>query len=110
MTRPQVIFMGTGEFAVAPLQALVIVADVLAIITQPARTNKQLSNTVNVNPVINVAAKLGITHYTPEKIGSMIDQIKHLTPDIMVVADYGQIIPPSVLSIPPYGGINRKSL
>ncbi|KGO35548.1 methionyl-tRNA formyltransferase [Desulfobulbus sp. Tol-SR] len=109
MTPPlRIIFMGTPDFAVASLQALLAGPDeVVAVISQPDKPKgrgKKLSPT----PVKTLAAAHGIPVLQPLKIRTEAfrDELLAFRPDLVVVAAYGRILPPSLLHLAPFGAIN----
>jgi methionyl-tRNA formyltransferase len=102
------VFLGTPAFAVPTLEA--IVADghqVLAVFTQPDRP-KGRGGQMAQPPVKETALRLGLTVHQPERIRrpEVVEQLKQLNPDAMVVVGYGQIIPQSIIDIPAHGIIN----
>ncbi|GAB1422275.1 methionyl-tRNA formyltransferase [Anaerolineales bacterium] len=106
----KIIFMGTPDFAVPVLKALIEQHEVIGVITQPDRPvgRKQL---LNPPPVKTVAMAYGIPIYQPEKLRGK-EAIRALRawqkeqPDFYIVAAFGQILPQEVLDIPVYGSIN----
>lgn len=103
----RIIYMGTPEFAATALSAIVKEHEVVAVVTQPDKPqgrNRKLVPT----PVKVKAQEYGIPVYQPEKVreASMVETLREYQPDAIVVAAYGQILPESILSIPPYGCIN----
>lgn len=103
-----VVYMGTPDFAVPPLQALVKAGySVTAVVTQPDKP-KGRGKTMLPTPVKEEALKHGIPVYQPVKVRDpeFIEILKGLNPDIIVVAAFGQIIPKVVLDLPKYGCIN----
>jgi methionyl-tRNA formyltransferase len=103
----RIVFMGTPEFSVATLEALIASHTVIGVVTQPDRPagrNRQ----VQMSPVKQVALKAGIPVFQPEKIrrAEAIAELKQWSPDAYVVAAFGQILPQAVLDIPPHGSIN----
>jgi methionyl-tRNA formyltransferase len=80
--------------------------DVVLVITQPDRPGHRMK--VTPSPVKVAAQELGLLVLQPEKIRdpAVIERLRSLAPDLMVVVAYGQIIPAAVLSIPPNGVIN----
>ncbi len=102
------VFMGTSDFAVAPLKSLIEAGhDVRLVVTQPDKRGNR--GKVTFSPVKEAALEAGITVAQPEKIRNDEEFIKELVllaPDVTVVAAFGQILPPSVLEIPKYGCIN----
>jgi methionyl-tRNA formyltransferase len=80
--------------------------DILLVITQPDRPGHRMK--VTPSPVKVATQALGLPVDQPEKIRdpAVVDRLRSLAPDVMVVVAYGQIIPAAVLSIPPKGVIN----
>ncbi|UVI27835.1 methionyl-tRNA formyltransferase [Paenibacillus spongiae] len=104
----RIVFMGTPEFAVASLQALIGVGhEILAVVTQPDRP-KGRKKTLTPPPVKEAAIAHGLTVLQPERLrgSDTVDEIARLQPDLIVTAAYGQILPRAVLDIPPLGCIN----
>jgi methionyl-tRNA formyltransferase len=102
------IFLGTPAFAVPTLEAIVTAGhQVLAVFTQPDRP-KGRGGQVTASPVKETALRLGLAVHQPERIRrpEEVEQLKQLNPDAMVVVGYGQIIPQSIIDIPPLGIIN----
>jgi methionyl-tRNA formyltransferase len=101
------IFIGTPDFAVPSLRALIKDEDfdVVAVITQPDKRvgRKQI---LTPPPVKVEAQKHNIVIHQPEKIFNLKYLILNLNPDIIIVIAYAQIIPESILEIPKYGVIN----
>jgi methionyl-tRNA formyltransferase len=103
----QIVFMGTPDFAVPVLQALIEQHTVIGVVTQPDRPagrNRQ----IQASPVKQVALTTGIPLLQPEKLRrtEAIEELRQWSPDVYVVAAFGQILPQAVLDIPPYGSIN----
>jgi methionyl-tRNA formyltransferase len=104
----RVIYMGTPAFAVPTLQKLVEAGyDVPLVVTQPDRP-KGRGGAVAASPVKECALRLGLQVYQPERVRRPEAQARlaELRPDAMVVVGYGQIIPQSVIDIPPHGIVN----
>ncbi|MBQ9277401.1 MAG: methionyl-tRNA formyltransferase [Lachnospiraceae bacterium] len=104
----KIVYMGTPDFAVYPLKALVEAGHkVSLVISQPDKA-KGRSNKLVPTPVKAAATELGIDVFQPEKIKeeASVARIKKCKPDVIVVAAYGQILPESILNIPEYGCIN----
>jgi methionyl-tRNA formyltransferase len=104
----RVIFMGTPQFAVPALGTLVAAGhEVLVVYTQPDRP-KGRGRHVSVSPVKAAALKLGLPVRQPERVRrpEIVQELADLKPDAMVVVGYGQIIPQSIIDIPPTGIIN----
>jgi len=103
-----IIFMGTPEFAV-PSLAMLSASDnnLVGIVTQPDRP-KGRGKHLHAPPVKLLALQHGLPLVQPEKIKeeNFIQWVKTINPDLMVVVAFGQILPPKLLRIPPYGCIN----
>jgi len=104
-----VIFMGTGQIARASLDRLIHHAgiDVVAVITQPDRPKGRRLH-LAASPVKTFAEEKGVRVLAPEKVGAdaSVQDIEHLRPDLIVVAEYAQYIKPAILKIPPLEAIN----
>lgn len=103
-----VIFMGTPDFAVGTLKAL-IDSDytVQAVFTQPDKPKGRGKN-MQMTPVKEVAVEAGIPVYQPRRIREPenLEILKQYNPDVIVVVAFGQIIPEEILNLPKYGCIN----
>jgi len=100
--------MGTPEFAVPSLEAMAAAGhQIAAVFTQPDRPKGRGQETAK-SPVKIVAERLGLTVFQPERVRrpEVIEQIRAIAPEVMVVVGYGQIIPQAILDIPPRGIIN----
>lgn len=106
-TPYSVIFMGTPEFSVPTLEALINSVDfeVLAVVTQE---DKPIGRTQALSaPAVKVCAeKNRIPVLQPKKVKEIFTEITELAPDLIVVLAYGQIIPQNILDIPKFGCIN----
>lgn len=103
----RVIFMGTPDFAVPTLEALIKKHEVLAVVTQPDKLKGRGKKMVF--PVIKEKAlEHNITVYQPQKVKTpeFVEILKEYQPDIMVVVAFGQILSEEILNIPKYGCIN----
>lgn len=103
-----IVFMGTPDFAVASLEALIKEFGVKAVYTQPDRP-KGRGKKLAFSPVKEVAVANNIEVLQPEKIRNdveAIEYLKSLKPDFIIVVAFGQILPKEVLDIPKYGCIN----
>lgn len=104
----KVIFMGTPDFAVPCLQALIDNKhEVLAVVTQPDRPVGR-SSKLMPPPVKEKAMQYNIPVLQPEKIKApeAVEALKALQPEVIVVVAFGQILSQAVLDIPPKGCIN----
>lgn len=100
--------MGTPAFAVPSLESIVAAGhEVIAVFTQPDRPQGR-SLRVAVPPVKEAALRLGLAVYQPERVRrpEVVEQLRGMTPEAMVVVGYGQIIPKAILEIPPMGIVN----
>ena len=102
-----VVFMGTPEFAVPTLEALVKEHNVSAVVTQPDKP-KGRGKKMMFSAVKEKALEYGLTVYQPEKVkdSDFVQVLKELAPDIMVIVAFGQILSEEILNIPKYGCIN----
>lgn len=104
----KIVFMGTPEFAAASLRALIDAGhEIQLVVTQPDRKGNR--NKMIISPAKEVAIAEGIPVLQPyrlKKEAEAVEQIAALSPDMIVVAAFGQIIPKEVLDIPKYGCIN----
>lgn len=104
----KIIFMGTPEFAVPSLEALIQQYEVCAVFTQPDKP-KGRGKKLAMSPIKEIALKYGIDVYQPlqlRKDTKLIETMKSLKPDFIVVVAYGQILTKEVLDIPKYKCIN----
>ena len=109
----KIVFMGTGLFAGEIIDRLVLNPHfkVVMIITQPdkkiGRKKSSIHRTFAPNPVRDAATKNGIVLYQPFIIDHDAEkEIQSVSPDILVVASYGRILPKYILDIPPMGAVN----
>jgi methionyl-tRNA formyltransferase len=104
----RLVFLGTPAFAVPTLERLVERGhQVLAAVTQPDRP-KGRGQALAPPPVREAALRLGVPVYQPERVKrpESVDYLRSLAPEAMVVVGYGQIIPQSIIDIPPLGILN----
>jgi methionyl-tRNA formyltransferase len=104
----KIIFMGTPEFAVPSLHALIESKDeVVAVITQPDKP-KGRGLEVVPPPIKVLAEKHGIPVLQPQRIKTeeFFNGLKELSPDLICVAAYGKILSKNILELPPHGCIN----
>ena len=105
----KIVYMGTPEFAVPPLQKLCENDyQVELVVTQPDKARDR-GKKIQFPPVKETALEHGIVVLQPESIRGnvkFIDQIKGIKPDLIVVAAYGKILPAELLQIPRLGCIN----
>lgn len=103
-----IVFMGTPDFAVPSLEELIKYHDVKAVFTQPDRP-KGRGKKLAFSAVKEIAVKYDIPVYQPVKLKEepeMIDMLKKMEIDFIIVVAFGQILTKEVLDIPKYGCIN----
>jgi methionyl-tRNA formyltransferase len=101
----KVIFIGTTDFGIPTLEYLKQNHDLLFVITQPDKPAGRKK--VLTAPAVKMWAETnGVKILQPQKIENEIETIQTASPDVMIVAAYGQIIPQSVLDAPKHGCIN----
>ena len=106
----RIVMMGTGGFAVPTFRSLVESRhEVVALVTRPTKAHTRRRGQLPRNPMREVAEQLGVADIrTPHSINdtASIDFLVQLSPDLLVVCDYGQILSPAALDTAPLGGIN----
>lgn len=108
MTGWRIIFMGTPEFACPTLQTLIDRKEnIIATFTQPDRP-KGRGQKMQPPPVKELALAHNIPVFQPNRVRTpeVIEQIRQLKPDLIVVVAFGQILPKDLLEIPPAGCVN----
>lgn len=100
----RIVFMGTAALACPCLEAIAN-HDIAAVVTQPDRP-KGRSLELAASPVKLTAGKLGLPVLQPVKVRDIVEDLRSLHPDLIVVVAYGQILPKTILEIPPRGCIN----
>ena len=104
----RIIFMGTPDFSVGTLEALVEAGhEVCLVVSQPDKP-KGRGKEMQPTPVKEAAIKHGIPVYQPKKIRDpeCVEELRKYNADVMVVIAFGQIIPKEILEMTPYGCIN----
>lgn len=105
----RVVFMGTPDFAVGTLKALLEAGhEVAAVVTQPDKP-KGRGKELLMTPVKAEAVKHNIPVFQPERVRKneeFLEELKKLAPDVIVVVAFGQILPVSILTLPKYGCVN----
>jgi methionyl-tRNA formyltransferase len=104
----RIVFMGTPEFAVPSLDALLKSEDqVIGVVTQPDRP-KGRGQHLAPSPVKVVAQRERIPILQPAKMkdAGFLAALSTWRPDVIAVAAFGRILPPVILSLPPLGCIN----
>lgn len=104
----RIVFMGTPDFAVGTLEELIKAGhEIIGVVTQPDKP-KGRGKTLMPTPVKGVALKHQIPVYQPKKVREkeFTEALRNLSPDVIVVAAFGQIITKEILEIPRFGCIN----
>lgn len=104
----RILFMGTPEFAVHVLTSIKEAGhEVIGVYTQPDKP-KGRGKSLQYPPVKEKALEYGIPVYQPPKVREpeVIEEIRALQPEVIVVVAFGQILPEAILNIPPLGCIN----
>jgi methionyl-tRNA formyltransferase len=107
----ELVFLGTPAFAVPSLEQTVAAGHhVIAVFTQPDRP-KGRGQREAMPPVKEAALRLNIPVQQPERIRrpEVIEELRAMAPEVMVVVGYGQIIPQAILDIAPRGIINMHA-
>ncbi len=108
MAQPTLMFMGTPEFALPSLEKLIEKGyEIVAVVTQPDRPKGRGKQLVPP-PVKDAAIRGNIPVLQPQRVKdpSFMETLKQFSPDLIVVAAFGQILPREVLNFPPLGCIN----
>lgn len=103
-----ILYMGTPDIAAVILEKLIQSRHkIIAVVTQPDKP-KGRGNQIQFPPVKELAINNQIPVFQPAKVReeSFLQTVKELSPDIIVVAAFGQILPKALLDMPPFGCIN----
>ena len=104
----RLIFMGTAPFACPTLRTLLgSPHEIMAVVTQPDRPRGR-GQQAAASPVKALALEHHLTILQPARLrpAAVVEALAALRPDIIVVVAYGNLLPPAVLALPPYGCIN----
>ncbi len=105
----KIVFMGTPEFALPSVKALCDVYDVCAVFCQPDKP-KGRGMKLSPPPVKEFALTKNIPVYQPSSLKKELDSVlpilEKISPDCIVVAAYGKILPPEIIHLPRFGCIN----
>lgn len=105
--EPRIVFMGTPKFALPTLEKLCDAYPVVGVVTQPDRPAGRGRRCV-APPVKQLAEAEGIPVFQPERLRTIeaIERLRVWMPDLIVVAAFGQILPPAVIELPRFGALN----
>lgn len=104
----KIVYMGTPDFAVAPLEALIRAGhQVTAVVTQPDKQRGR-GKEIQMTPVKECALKHNIPVFQPIKIREKeaVDRLREYPADIFVIAAFGQLLSEEILKMPPLGCVN----
>ena len=104
----RIVFMGTPEFAVPSLEALLQSEDTLVgVVTQPDKP-KGRGQAMAISPIKQLADKAGVPILQPLKMKdpAFLDALRAWQPDLIAVTAFGRILPPVILEMPPKGCVN----
>lgn len=103
----KLIFMGTPDFAVASLEALLREHEVLAVVTQPDKP-KGRGKKLAFSPVKEYALAHGLEVLQPERVRApeFVKELQKYGAELIAVTAFGQILPEEILNMPKYGCIN----
>ena len=108
----RIVFMGTPDFAVPSLNALVEAGhDICGVFSQPDKPVGRHQNKLKATPVKECALSHNIPVFQPVTVkdGTAFEILKELNPELIVVAAYGRVLPEEILNLPPKGCINVHS-
>lgn len=104
----RIVFMGTPDFSVGALEALIEAGhEIAAVVTQPDKP-KGRSGQMQFPPVKECALKHDLTVWQPQKIKTpeWVERLRELNADVFIVAAFGQILSKEILDMPKYGCVN----
>ena len=105
----KLVFMGSAELACGSLAALAESGqyEIMGVVTQPDRPRGRKLQ-LQPSPVKELALRLNLPILQPERARApeFLEQLAELTPDLIVVAAYGQILPAAILELPRFGCLN----
>lgn len=106
----RIIFMGSPEFAVPFLQAL-LKYNIVAVFSAPLTTRSKRGNKIEHCAVAKFALEHQLPLFTPPNLKDLEieQQITKLKPDVIIVVAYGALLPKNILTIPKYGCINMHA-
>jgi methionyl-tRNA formyltransferase len=103
----RIVFMGSPDFAVPTLRALLAAEEVVAVVTQPDKPAGR-GRKVEKPPVKVVAEEAGVPVWQPKTLRNdeALAELRRLAPDVCVVVAYGKILPQAILDVPRLGCLN----
>ncbi len=102
----RIVFMGTPDFAVPVLDALIAAGhEIAAVVSQPDREKDRKGNLLPT-PVKAFALQRGLAVLQFERVSDHVGELRSLAPDVMITAAYGQLLRAEVLTVAPYGVLN----
>lgn len=103
----RIVFMGSPDFSSPSLRALCGAYEVVGVVTQRDRAAGR-GRALKAPPVKSLALELGISVIQPEKLRApeAMEQLRLWSPDLIVVAAFGQILKPDLLDLPRFGCLN----
>ncbi len=107
MTKPKVVFFGSGAFSLTPLKTLKEsgASEIILVVTKPPKPSGR-GRRLKKNPVHELAEKMGLGVLHPERVEEALDVLRALEPDLFVVVSFGAILKKETLEIPRMGSIN----
>jgi methionyl-tRNA formyltransferase len=109
MDLPRIVFMGTAELSCTVIQALIEsrTCKLLAVVTQPDRPRgRDLRTQASAVKELALTAQLQVLQPERARDPAFLNDMKGLSPDLVVVAAYGQILPKTILEVPKHGCLN----
>jgi len=103
----KLVYMGTPQFAVKPLQMLAAGHEIVGVVTRIDKPSGR-GRVLAAPPVKQAALDRGLSVFQPRRVRdpAFITQLRQLAADVIVVAAYGQILPEEILRLPRFGCVN----
>ncbi len=108
---PRIVFMGTPEFAVPVLEALIKTSHpIVGVYTRPDKPAGR-GGKIQPSPIKQLARARNLPIFQPTTLRqpAVVDELRALAPDVIIVAAYGLILPLDVLALPPRGCVNTHA-
>ncbi|HEX5314958.1 MAG TPA: methionyl-tRNA formyltransferase [Gammaproteobacteria bacterium] len=102
----RIVFAGSGDFAVPILDSLIGSAQEIALVVTQAARPAGRGRRLSATPVALAAARMNLPVETPRSLADCEPSLRALAPDVLVVVDYGRIVPAAVLAAARHGGLN----